>query len=69
MTEEEIRKIAKVLETADGGCPHCAAKLATEFNESFPNENYKIIQIEEKYEKYTNYSLVVVPREDTNATS
>lgn len=37
MTEEEIRKIALIFETADGRCGTCALNLAGEFNRLFPD--------------------------------
>ncbi len=37
MTEEEAIKLARIFETADGGCDTCALRLAREFNAMFPD--------------------------------
>lgn len=45
MTKEEIRKIALIFETADGGCRYCALDLAAEFNRMFPDAPVKMAQL------------------------
>lgn len=35
MTEEEAIKLARIFETADGGCDTCACRLAEVFNKLF----------------------------------
>lgn len=45
MTEEEIRKIALIFETADGGCSYCAINLATAFNRVFPDAPFKMARL------------------------
>ena len=36
MTLEEAKKIAAIVETADGGCTHCVASLVDSLNGDFP---------------------------------
>ena len=37
MTKKELKKIAKVLATADGGCSHCVKNIVEKFNKEFPD--------------------------------
>lgn len=36
MTEEEARKVLRIAETADAGCPVCVHNLLDQLEESFP---------------------------------
>jgi|HubBroStandDraft_6_1064221.scaffolds.fasta_scaffold702296_1 hypothetical protein len=41
MTKDEAVKVAGILQTADGGCSHCAFKLAETMQENFPEFDWK----------------------------
>jgi len=42
MTDEELKKIIKVICTADGGCPTCACSLTIKFINEFRLKEDKI---------------------------
>jgi len=36
MTNDEAKKVAEIMSTADGGCHYCAAELFRQFSAAFP---------------------------------
>lgn len=43
MTLEEAKKIAAIIDTADGGCPACVRDLARKFGEEFPEIAWRFV--------------------------
>lgn len=48
MTEEEIKKIAKIMLTADGWCSSCGPALLDKLNRAFPGYEKVIELVEEQ---------------------
>lgn len=49
MTLEEAEKVARVAETADGGCSHCVSGMAEELQEAFPEFIWEFHEEEKRY--------------------
>ena len=43
MTNDEVKKIVEIFDSADGGCSYCAKHLYTYFIEEFP-EHKKFVE-------------------------
>ncbi len=49
MTLEEMEKLATIISTADGGCPHCITRLIDEMHQAFPE--FKLTLTKERWSR------------------